>query len=1004
MHLHLFAESIEGLSLTQLESQEAHPFLLLVRSGESGEDAPEIFHTAPAAEVGPHQPRDWLLFRVRKSQRNASGGFVTLGRSAENDIVCRSACVSKFHAYIVALEAGGHALVDNTSSNGTFVERRRLDRDERHPLANGDTISLGSCQFTFFTVAGLFEFLRLQRRLGHLALGAARFVVLNGPEKRRVLPMEPEVLLRGSPTEEGGAASAWVERAAGRFVVSARPEGAHLTVNGRSCSQSRLFHGDRVRLGDREYQFLCPTARNPRATSVDLRVTPPQGAKRGPASSSARLARICQAPESGPRFLEAFIALAKAISSAATIPSLLEMVADSLARAVEHERLALFLVDDAGAPGELQATLVRRGPGDPPGARIVVNREAVEQAAAAGACTLVGHGSAGPGKEDGKRSFLCVPILGSTGPLGALYLEGGAGDDPFDEARLDFAATVGRLLGLALERAHLDAALGLRAEALERELRERERTEGELRESEARFRTIANSAQDAIILLDGEGRIVFWNQASEKIFGYSSKEALGRDAHHLLAPAGLREPHEAGFQIFRRTGAGPVVGHILELMGLRKDGAEVPIELSVSAIQEKGAWCAIGIARDISVRKRDEAALRASHARLEETLGELRQAQEQIVQQERLRALGHLASGIAHDFNNSLMTILGHVELLFLSPERLDDRADLLHTLEIIDTAAQDAAAVVRRLREFYRPRLSNEAFSPVFLDALLEEVVELTRPRWDGQARAEGVELRLTTERGQVPPVEGNEAHLRQALMNLVLNAIAASPRGGEIRLSTERAGECVVLRIRDQGEGMSDEVRRRCLEPFFTTKGARGSGLGLSIVYGIVQRHGGRIEIESNPGKGACFTITLPLREEAAPAAAAPQEPARAGGPLRVLVIEDDERVRTVAARFLERAGHRVETACDGQQGLARFRAERFDLVVTDRAMPGMSGDQVAEAVKALAPEVPVIMLTGFADMMETAGEMPHGVDFLLPKPLTWSGLQGALAKCPQASGEGT
>ncbi|OGG56204.1 MAG: hypothetical protein A3F84_16430 [Candidatus Handelsmanbacteria bacterium RIFCSPLOWO2_12_FULL_64_10] len=404
----------------------------------------------------------------------------------------------------------------------------------------------------------------------------------------------------------------------------------------------------------------------------------------------------------------------------------------------------------------------------------------------------------------------------------------------------------------------------------------------------------------------------------------------------------------------------------------------------------------------IAERERVEGELRESNRRLEEALAELRQTQQHVIQQERLRALGQMASGIAHDFNNALSPILGFSELLLISPESLGNQEKATHYLQSIHTAAQDAAGVVKRLSEFYRRRDEREVLLPVKLNPLVEQVISLTQPRWREQALANGITVDVEADLQEVPIISGDEVGLREALTNLIFNAVDAMPHDGTITLRTRPDGERVVLEVSDTGAGMTEEVRKRCLEPFFTTKGERGTGMGLAMVYGIVQRHKGEIDIQSEPGRGTTFTLRLPVRVEQR-TEKRPQETEVRVRPLRVLIVDDDPAIGELIAEYLASDGHTAERAASGREGLEKFRGERFDLVVTDRAMPEMSGDQMAVAAKQIAPGVPVLMLTGFGDMMQVSGERPRDVDFILGKPVTHARLREVLAKVGDKGGKG-
>jgi CheY-like chemotaxis protein len=284
-------------------------------------------------------------------------------------------------------------------------------------------------------------------------------------------------------------------------------------------------------------------------------------------------------------------------------------------------------------------------------------------------------------------------------------------------------------------------------------------------------------------------------------------------------------------------------------------------------------------------------------------------------------------------------------------------------------------------------------------LGRLVEQAVELTRPKWKDQALSLARTVTLDLDLQPVPQIPGDEAQLREALMNLIFNAVDAMPDGGTITVRTSRTPDSVMLEVSDTGTGMTDEVRSRCQEPFFTTKGQHGTGLGLSMVYGILQRHSGTLEIQSALGKGTTFRMSFSLDGlPQVPASTAPAEPGQRPQTvpqLRVLVVDDEEAVRGIIVAYLQRDGHRVETAGSGQEALQKFHPGKFDLVITDRAMPRMNGDALAQAIKRSAPQQPVILLTGFGDLMGTHGEHPEGVDVVLGKPVSLAVLRNAIRR---------
>ena len=397
--------------------------------------------------------------------------------------------------------------------------------------------------------------------------------------------------------------------------------------------------------------------------------------------------------------------------------------------------------------------------------------------------------------------------------------------------------------------------------------------------------------------------------------------------------------------------------------------------------------------RDIPEPQETEAALQRSNERLEQVLTELRQTQAQVVQQQRLHALGQMASGVAHDFNNALAKILGFNDLLLHTPEHLRDPEKIKKYLHMVNTSAQDAVQIVNRLREFYRSRQDTDPYEPVRLDQIVEQAIILTQPRWKDQMLARGVTIEIRVDLEETPFVHGNAVELREVLISLTFNAVDALPAGGRIHYRTRREDDQVVLTVSDTGVGMTEEVRRHCFEPFFSTKD--GTGLGLAIVYGIVQRHGGRIDVDSTPGQGTVFTVRLPVAAAAVPAPVA--APGRDGPvpPLRILVMEDEPLILDIERQYLCEDGHTVETALNGRLGLEKFRVGHYDIVMVDRAMPELNGEQVAALIKQSMPDTPVILVTGFTELLKPAGDAATAVDLVVTKPFTAAVLRQAVAK---------
>jgi len=385
-----------------------------------------------------------------------------------------------------------------------------------------------------------------------------------------------------------------------------------------------------------------------------------------------------------------------------------------------------------------------------------------------------------------------------------------------------------------------------------------------------------------------------------------------------------------------------------------------------------------------------------SAGQLQNVVDDLRATQAQLVRGETLSALGKLASGMAHHLNNLFAVILGRLETLLVKVAEPEAR----RYLEIVQRAAQDGAEVVRRVQRFSRVQPVSRAM-PVDLNQLAQEVLDLTRPRWHNEALLRQIRIDTALDLGKIRPVAGEYAPLREVLMNLVLNAIDAMPDGGRLGVKTWADSEGVHCDVSDAGVGMSEEVRQRALNPFFTTKGPKSTGLGLSVTYGIVQRHNGKLEIDSTPGRGTTVHITLPA------VAAAISAPSRAvtapasTAQLRVLLVDDEPEVRSALADMLGTSGHTAFQAAGGKEALAWLDAgQPVDLVLTDLGMPGMTGAEVARAVRARWPQLRVGLMTGWDESEGLVGETSTIVDFVIAKPFNLQSLLSAYAAGPKAA----
>jgi PAS domain S-box-containing protein len=721
--------------------------------------------------------------------------------------------------------------------------------------------------------------------------------------------------------------------------------------------------------------------------------------------------------------------------------------------------------------------------------------------------------------------------------------------------------------------------LGLLTDAFNHMLGEVDAKSEALKASEGRNRAVVESALDAIIAMDHEGRIMGFNPAAERMFGHRSTDVVGQTLADTVIPPALRESHRRGLAHYLATGEGPVLGKRVELTGLRADGSTLDVELSISRMPGAGPPMFTGFLRDITERKQADQKLRAQLARLDllnritraigerqdlpsifhvvastlednlpiafgcvclrepgaevltvsavgskgrplaaalamteqaripvdgnglsrclrgelvyepdisrvdfpfprrlaaeglrslvvaplllesqvfgtlvaarrepggfssadceflrqlsehvalaahqtqiygalqEAYDDLRRSQQGMLQNERLRALGEMTSGIAHDINNAISPAAIYTQLLLESEPNLSPAAR--EALETIERAIEDVAATIARMREFYRGREPEVPLAPTALNKLAQQVLTLTRARWSDMPQQQGIVVTATTELApELPLIMAAESEIREALTNLIFNAVDAMPEGGRLTIRTRVTGiapvaggdhdlRLVHIEVSDTGRGMDEETRRRCLEPFYTTKGERGTGLGLAMVYGMVQRHSADIEIESVPGEGT--TVRLSFAVPTIIAGVPQPEPVPvAPGRIRILIVDDDPLVLKALCDTLTVAGHIVTTADGGQAGITRFQdalgtAEAFAVVITDLGMPYVDGRQVAAGVKRASPTTPVIMLTGWGQRMADQADWPAHVDRVLSKPPKLRELNAALVQCVQAA----
>lgn len=373
------------------------------------------------------------------------------------------------------------------------------------------------------------------------------------------------------------------------------------------------------------------------------------------------------------------------------------------------------------------------------------------------------------------------------------------------------------------------------------------------------------------------------------------------------------------------------------------------------------------------------------------------QLEEEIIKVERLRALGEMSGGVAHDFNNILGAILGRAQLLL---EKVGNPR-IRNSIQIIEKAALDGAETVRRIQEFTRVRVDSRSFIQMDINEVVKDAIEFTRTRWKNEAQAWGVSIEVQKEFGDILTMMGDPSGLREVFTNLIINAVDAMPGGGIIRILTFSDGEMAVVTVADTGVGMSAEVQKRTFDPFFTTKGRQGNGLGLSICYGIISRHRGKIILESREGEGSTFTIRLPMN---LPGSEGPlPHPVEVGvTPARILVIDDDKVMRAVLTDILIQSGCRVDEAGGGKEGLELFSSEEYDIVLSDLGMEGMSGWEVARMIKERSPLTPVALITGWGTQLDEEKTRIRGVDFVVSKPFRIEELKELVNRAMALKGE--
>lgn len=471
-----------------------------------------------------------------------------------------------------------------------------------------------------------------------------------------------------------------------------------------------------------------------------------------------------------------------------------------------------------------------------------------------------------------------------------------------------------------------------------------------LTESEAKYRILVESSPQGILILQS-GKAVFANPALAAMSGRGLAEILlpGFDPLTLFA--------DESRETMRDVAAAPERHAAPVAVEMTRGDTRLSVEAQAAPLVFQNEPATMLLLSDVSAMK---------------------DLQDRLTRGEKLRALGELAAGVAHDFNNNLGIILGRTQLLLMRATE----PELTSGLNVIRQAAMDGGEAVRRIQQFSRVR-EDRAHDVLDLHGIAEEVVEITRSKWKNESERRGVKVNVTLEAEKPLPILGSRAEIREALTNLIFNSVDALPAGGSIAIRVRGEGTTSILEVADSGVGMSEDVKSRMFEPFFTTKGTSGNGLGLSMVYGIVSRHKGAVEVDTAPGKGTVVRMRFPttsLESASVPKGPGTQAPYRA----RVLVVDDEPEILSVLREALERSGHEVETASSGSEGIERSRNGRFDVVLSDLGMGEVSGWDVAKAVRKNGKGKPVLgLVTGWGATISEDLVKAHGVQFVIAKP---------------------
>ena len=487
-----------------------------------------------------------------------------------------------------------------------------------------------------------------------------------------------------------------------------------------------------------------------------------------------------------------------------------------------------------------------------------------------------------------------------------------------------------------------------------RDISELREVEEEGSKNRAFLASLADLAPDEIYTVDTERRFTWMNQRAEVDSGLTRSVLLGQDFSMIAAAESKADAVDA-LDWTLQTGE----QRQFELRTICTDGRVRCMDAHTSPLWHDGTVNGVMVfMSDITEKKL---------------------AQARAARSDKLRALGELAAGVAHNLNNSLTVIQGRAQLLLMRNSGDDNQKK---SLEVITQAVSDCSQTLRRLLDFSR-RNTNRKSEPVDLSELVTSSVEIARPKWQSASANRTGTIEVSVEAPKPVMALGDSSELREVVLNFIFNAVDAMPQGGTIKIGTRAEGKTALFWVADSGTGMTPEVVARIFEPFYSTKGDQGTGLGLSASHGIIENLGGDINVTSEPGKGTRFDVTLPLHEAVSVPLTVAAEPAKEIKAARVLVVEDEEKVRLLLNEAFRTEGHQVTEASTGAEALKQLDAAEFDLMICDLGLPELSGLHVARWVKEFRPDLPVIIATGFAEMIAPEDYEKARIDDVIKKP---------------------